>query len=99
MNSNVIRLLLQSLHPSWFIQDELDSRGWTLDDLAIKMNGDFGVDRLALDFYFKVGPTEPNMRIGKEDAHRIANVFEVHEDFFINLENAWLELQPNTKSE
>ena len=82
MSADVIRLPLQADHPSWFIQEELDERGWTLDDLALHMKGDFGIDRLALDFYFEVGPTTPNMRMDKETAYRLGIAFNVTPDYF-----------------
>lgn len=53
-----------------------------------RMGGDFGVKRLALDLYFEVGPTEPNLRLG--DPQDIADAFGVDRDFFLNLERAWL---------
>jgi hypothetical protein len=97
-SADVIRLPLQADHPSWYIKEELDARGWTLNDLALRMKGDFDVNRLALDFYLEVGPTAPNMRIGKETAYRLGIAFNVSPDYFLNLETAWRKRQPDTKA-
>lgn len=78
-------------HPSVFMREELDARAWTLDDLAREMGGDFGVNRVGLDFYFLVGPKEPAMRMGEEVIQQYAKAFGVSPDFFRNLENAWLD--------
>lgn len=87
-------MIAEAFHPSELIRDELTARGWTLDDLALRMaEGDreeFGIDRLALDFYFDMGPDEPSLRLGDHQARMIAAVFGVDADFFINLERAWL---------
>lgn len=97
MTAQVIRLPLQADHPSWFIQEEMDARGWSLDDLALKMPGEFGLNRLSLDFYFEVGPTTPNMIIGQATADKLGVAFDVSPDFFLNLETAWRNRQPTRK--
>ena len=80
------------LHPSKFIQEELDARGWDWDDLAFKMEGeDFAINRLALEVYFIFGPDDPNCRIGELMAHDLAKAFGVSKEFFINLEKLWLQ--------
>ena len=81
-----------AIHPSEIIQDELDARGWDLDDLATKMHSkDWGITRLALDMYFIVGPQRANCRIGEEMAHQMASAFGVSKELFVNLEKLWLE--------
>lgn len=82
----------EAIHPSEIIQDELNTRGWDLDELAMRMDPkEFGINRLALDFYFIIGPERINCRIGKKMARQMSKVFGVSEDLFINLENLWLE--------
>lgn len=88
-NGSNMRKSIQ-VHPSKIIQDELDARSWSLDDLASKMNGDFGINRLALDLYFIAGPENPGIRIG-DAAEDLASIFEVSPMFFTNLENNYLE--------
>jgi len=75
-------------HPSVFIIDEMNARNWTRDDLALRMGDDFGINRLALDFYLDIGPTEKNMRINPEC---FARAFGTSEKYWENHEKAWLE--------
>lgn len=83
---------LLGFHPSEFIQDELDARGWSLDTLAALMTrDDVARNRLALDFYMLAGPEETNLRIGENMAQGFSVAFGISAEFFINLENAWLK--------
>ena len=82
----------EASHPSEFIQEELDARGWSLNDLALRMQqDDVRTSRLALDIYFEVGPHKTGCRLGKSMAADIGQAFGVNPQFFINLENTWLE--------
>lgn len=82
-------------HPSEFITEELEARGWSRDDLCTAMCGgthdpdNWGITRLALDMYLEIGWMEPDMRMG-DCATQMAHAFGVHPDFFVNLERAWL---------
>ena len=59
----------EAIHPSVFIQEELDARGWSLADLANKMGyKDQAINKLALDMYFTVGPIRANCRIDEHMA-------------------------------
>lgn len=73
-------------HPSSFVLEELEARGWSLDRLAIEMGGDAALNRLALDFWITV--QEPNCRMG-EMADQFAQAFGVSVEMFRNLEAAW----------
>jgi hypothetical protein len=76
-------------HPSFFIKKEMRARGWNRTRLAYRMGGDVIINRLSIELYFEVGPTEPNLRIGSgEDFGR---AFGVPAEFFLNLERAWLQ--------
>lgn len=77
-------------HPSEYITEEIEARGWTLDRLAHEMGGDYGITRLALDLYIEVGPTEPALRIGQHTADQLAKAFGTSADLWTNLEAAWL---------
>lgn len=75
-------------HPSVFMQEEMEARGWDRDDLASAMAcPDWGITRLSLDFYFDVGPNEPDMLMG--DAEDFARAFGTSASFWLNLEAAW----------
>ncbi len=84
---------MQPFHLSVFIREELDARSWTLDNLAVKMGGDFSMNRLALDFYMEIGANNPTMRIGKDTAKRIAVALGVSTQYILGLEAAWLGAQ------
>jgi HTH-type transcriptional regulator / antitoxin HigA len=86
------RIPAEVFHPSEFIIEEMEARGWTRDDLALRMGGDFGINRLSLDFYFEVGPTDPNLLMG--DGDDFARAFGVSAEFFRNLEAVWRKQQP-----
>ena len=78
-------------HPSVFIQEEMDARGWSRDLVAMRMSPEFGLSRLTLDLYLDVGPRKTNMRIGEKTAKAFARAFDVSPDYFLNLEAAWLK--------
>lgn len=84
-----MRIPAEVFHPSVFIQDEMDARGWTRDELARRMGGDFAVTRLSLDLYFSVHSR--NLRMGEESISSFAKAFGGSEDYFVNLEKAWIE--------
>lgn len=77
-------------HPSEFIRDEMDSRNWSLSDLAKAMGDDYGVNRVSLVMYFTIGPDNRSLRIGKETASQLSQAFGISAEYFLNLEIAWL---------
>lgn len=78
-------------HPSEFLSEELEARGWTLSDLANRMGMRRCVHhKLVLDMYFLIGPEKTNCRIGAKTAFTIAEALNINPQFLINLENAWL---------
>ena len=78
-------------HPSRFIQDELDARGWTRADLANRMGMESCVrNLLVLDMYFEVGPTHTNCRLGEKTDAQITAAFDLSPGFLMRLEEAWL---------
>lgn len=83
------RTIAEAFHPSIFIQDEMDARGWTRDDLAWHMGGDFSITRISLDFYFAIH--DRNMRMGNDWIRGFAKAFGTSEDCFRNLERAWID--------
>jgi plasmid maintenance system antidote protein VapI len=82
------RIPAECWHPSVFMQEEMDARGWTRDDLATEMRcPNWGVTRLSLDLYFEAGPVEPDMLLG--DGEDFARAFGTSAEFWLNLEAAW----------
>jgi hypothetical protein len=78
----------QAFHPSVFIIEEMEARGWDRWELARRMGGDYRQRRLEIDLYFEVGPGEPDLRIG--DGEDFALAFGCSAEFFRNLEKIWL---------
>jgi len=80
-------------HPSEFIAEELIARGWSADDLALRMSDgtdhDFGVCRVALDFYDEIGPGEPKMYMGDITGGKLGKAFGVSPGYFLALEEKW----------
>ena len=81
------RVPAEMFHPSVFILDEIKARGWTLDDLAIRMGGDFRVNRIALDLYVHLGPDDPDLLLG--DGEDFARAFGGDATYWCNLESGW----------
>jgi plasmid maintenance system antidote protein VapI len=76
-------------HPSEFIVEEMEARGWSRWDLAKRMGGDRATNRLALDLYIETGPTAPGLLIGGVTARQLGKAFGVSPKLFLNLEAAW----------
>jgi hypothetical protein len=66
----------EAFHPAVFILEELEARGWTVSDLAIRMGGDATVNLCALELYLTVGPTEKGILLGQ---------------FWLNLHEYWVK--------
>lgn len=80
------RVPAQTFHPWDFIAEELEERGWTADDLALRMGGDFAVARVSLDF---LEIREPGIVIGEESAAALGRAFGTSAQFWINLDKQW----------
>ena len=66
----------ERFHPSEYIQDELDARGWSLDELAIRMGGDFGVNRARIErLREEQRLAEESRRATLSDAERMERAF------------------------
>lgn len=76
-------------HPSFYIREEMDARGWNVATMARHMSGDFGTNYLAIDMYLAIGPERPGLRLGTMAAD-LGRAFGVSEALFQNLEAAWL---------
>lgn len=81
-------------HPSHYVLEEMDERGWDRDRLATEIvkacpHRDWGISRLAIDFFFAVGPTDSACRLG-DMAEDLAAAFGTSAELFTNLEKSWL---------
>lgn len=75
-------------HPSIHALEEMFERRWTLDDLCFAIDGTQET-RLTLELFFLVGPSEPNMQMGKL-CEELDKAFGVSLGFFAKLEAGWL---------
>lgn len=95
----------QCLHPSTFIADELSARNWTVEMMldAMMQHYDEGMEKLELIIlmYFEVGPTTKKLRMGDTIAELLHRTFGTSKQFWLNIENAWLddESQPHNEEE
>jgi hypothetical protein len=78
-------------HPSVFIREEREARGWSQVNLAVRMGGDeTQTNLLSLDMYEDIGPHTPGLRLGEFTANQLSKAFGVSAAFFLALEQAWL---------
>jgi plasmid maintenance system antidote protein VapI len=80
----------RSYHPSFFIQEELDAREWTLRDLVSRMRRyeseeDWDVNMLAFEMYMTI----PDVLLSEDMARDLGVAFGVSKEFFLNLHAAW----------
>jgi hypothetical protein len=83
------------MHPTTFIDEELDARGWSRDMLVIAMEPHMGdVERfeakMMVDMYFQIGPTDTRLRLGDKMVMGLSGAFGTSREFWQNLEAAWL---------
>ncbi len=89
--ADVAAKLTEVPHPSIFIREEREARGWSAVNLAVRMGGDdTQINLLAIDMYENVGPTAPGLRLGEMVAGQLSKAFGVSAAFFLALETAWL---------
>lgn len=88
-----IRVPFEVYHPSVFIREEMEARSWDRDDLTTAMVGladhrEWGITRLALDFFFDCAPSDPRLKMG-DMAEKFAHAFGVSVELFTNLDTTW----------
>ena len=82
--------MVEKFHPSEYIRDEMDARGWSQTELARRMGGDLTMNLVALELYLGIGPDNPGIRLGLDTAAQLGLAFGVSAEYFLNLEQAWL---------
>ena len=78
----------EAWHPWEFVVEELQERGWTLDDLAARMGGEFEVNRLTLDF-LEHSKEELGIVMGIETSEALGRAFGTSPEFWMNLQTAY----------
>lgn len=85
------RIPAEVWHPGHFILEEMQERGWSSRDLALKIGGtarEIAINEVAIDLAIYVD--DKNLRLGADLIRDLARAFDVSPEFFQNLENAWL---------
>jgi HTH-type transcriptional regulator / antitoxin HigA len=74
-----------------FVRDEIQARGWTVDDLLNRMPGDRGLNSLWLDLVFAHPDFDLEMQrdIRLGDAQPLAHAFDTSLEFWENLDSAY----------
>lgn len=76
-------------HVADAVQEELDARGWTLDQLALHMAAhDYGMHRLTLDMMFAL-KDDPNCTVGPVTDAALCHAFGISPGFFLRLEQGF----------
>lgn len=81
--------------PGQFMQEEMDARGWSLEDLHVAIGPTFsGKRHLCVDLILYIH--DRNLILDKYTAKAIAHAFGTSPEFWLNLDAAWRE-QPAEK--
>ena len=85
------RVPTESFHLAEYLEEEMQERGWSLDDLAFRMCGidpkEWAVTRLAIEFFMEI--REPNVILGEPMGTQLGKAFGVSPEFLNNLHEAW----------
>lgn len=81
------RIPAEVFPPGVFIADELEARGWSVEDLARRMPGDYGENFLCIGLLLAVH--DKNLMMGEDIAEKLADAFGVSPQYFINLDRTW----------
>ncbi len=80
------RIPTEAFSPASFMLDEIEARGWTLDDLAERMGGHVAENLGCLAFLMT---EDPRLRLGKV-ADQLGKAFGTSGEVWRNLEDSWL---------
>ncbi len=78
----------EPVHLADVIEEEMAARRWDLDDVAGRMSGDCGINRLALEFFLSV--RDKDVLLG-EQAEQFAEAFGVGPMFFTAIHENWCQ--------
>lgn len=77
-------------HPSEFIREEMQERGWNLGDLFYHAGCETEVDEAALELYINpdLSGYAPGILLGDCGVY-LARAFHTSVEFWVNLDTAW----------
>lgn len=79
-------------HVGEYLQEEMDERGWTVEDVAKRMGGDdIRVDMLTLELLLSAHEMDWNeigggYYLGETEAHQLGVAFGVSPQLFLNID-------------
>jgi hypothetical protein len=79
-------------HLSELIEEEMNTRGWTLDDLVMNMGPHYtpeawGICHRSWEMFFAL--RTPDVILGDVMAQQLADAFDVDSAFFTNFHESW----------
>ena len=80
----------ETFSPGEFIQDQLDARGWTTADLALRMGGNIGdiaINQLSVELMIAV--KDKNLVMDREAGEGLARGFGTSVEYWENLDRIW----------
>lgn len=78
-----------------FINDEMQERGWSIEELVSRMDGD-PVTHLTMELMIHA-PTK-GMTLGEKDASLLARAFGTSKELWLRLDAQWQKHTPNAPS-
>ncbi len=86
-------MVAEAYHMWDFVEEEMAARGWGKDALALRMSGDFGVNRLMLDLLETARDDKmTNVIIEGATADKLGEAFGVSPRLFVKLDAQWKAL-------
>jgi plasmid maintenance system antidote protein VapI len=71
-----------------FLQEEMDARGWTTTDVAMRMGGD-DISKNLFRLEMTLAVHDPNLLLNADMANDLEMAFNIPAEFFLNIDAAW----------
>ena len=85
------RIPAEAFPLSDFLQEEMDERGWTLEDVVIRMGGNYEKDFLTLLLVMNIH--EKNVFLGETSAKSLGKAFDMDPEYFLKIDETWRNAQ------